>query len=112
MEELGRLSEAKESFALESTLSGKIHINWIRRWKEIGYHVQIIFLKLDSPKLAIQRVAMRVRQGGHDVPKADILRRFGRGLENFAKHYKGLADHWVVYNASGKFPVLLEEHGS
>ncbi|MBS1936994.1 MAG: zeta toxin family protein [Bacteroidetes bacterium] len=110
LEELDRLTKAKESFALESTLSGKTYLKLIEDWKEKGYHVQIIFLQLDSPKLAVHRVAMRVIQGGHDIPKADILRRFERGLKNFMEHYQALADHWMLYDASGDIPVLLSEH--
>ncbi|MCC6838955.1 MAG: hypothetical protein IT230_02225 [Flavobacteriales bacterium] len=58
LEELGRLTKAKDSFALESTLSGKTYVKLIQDWKRLGYHVQIIFLQLDSPKLAVHRVAM------------------------------------------------------
>ncbi|MBS1568387.1 MAG: zeta toxin family protein [Bacteroidetes bacterium] len=112
LEELGKLTKAKESFALESTLSGKSYVKLIQDWKRLGYHVQIIFLKLGSPKLAVHRVAMRVLQGGHDVPRSDILRRFNRGLVNFRDHYQALADHWMLYDASGAVPVLLSEHRS
>ncbi len=110
LEELDRLTREKESFALESTLSGKTYIDLINSWKRLGYHIQIIFLRLDTPRLAVSRVAMRVLQGGHDVPKKDILRRFERGLKNFTERYQALADHWMLYDASGDIPVLLSEH--
>jgi predicted ABC-type ATPase len=112
LKELVHLTESGESFALESTLSGKTYISLIRRLKRKGYFVLIIFLQLDSPELAVQRVAMRVAQGGHNVPKADIRRRFDRGLKNFVEHYQALADHWMRYDASGRLPVLLSESNS
>lgn len=110
LEELERLTKAKESFALESTLSGRTYIELIKGWKELGYRIEVVFLKLDSPGISLKRIASRVAQGGHDVPKVDVLRRFDRGLSNFLEHYRGLADHWILYDASGNVPVLLSEH--
>ena len=54
-----------------------------------------------------RRIASRVAQGGHDVPRIDVLRRFKRGLENFAALYQPLADSWELYDNSGAVPVLL-----
>lgn len=67
-----------------------------------------MFLRLTSPQLALRRIAARVRQGGHDVPKADVLRRFDRGWVNFETLYRPLADAWAVYDNSGPRPTLLE----
>jgi predicted ABC-type ATPase len=49
-----------------------------------------------------------VRQGGHDVPKRDVLRRFKRGWENFQKQYRPMAESWVVYDNSPASPQLME----
>ena len=70
--------------------------------------IEIMFLRLNSPSLALRRVAARVRQGGHSVPRADVLRRFKRGLKNFSA-YRALADAWAVYDNSGPTPILIEE---
>lgn len=67
-----------------------------------------LLLRLTSPQLALRRIAARVRQGGHDVPKADVLRRFDRGWVNFETLYRPLADAWAVYDNSGPRPTLLE----
>jgi predicted ABC-type ATPase len=72
--------------------------------------VEIIFLQLSSPELAIKRVAHRVRQGGHHVPSDDVRRRFARGWRNFESQYRPLADVWAVYENSGPTPVLLEQY--
>jgi predicted ABC-type ATPase len=64
--------------------------------------------RLPSPRLALRRIAARVRQGGHDVPRADVLRRFERGWLNFREHYRSLADHWEVYDNSLRTPCLIE----
>lgn len=97
---LGRIEQAH----------GRTYIELIQQWKRIGYRVEIIFLRLDSPKLSLSRIATLVAQGGHDVPKADVLRRFDRGLKNFNEHYAPLADEWTLYDASGPTPLLLAAH--
>jgi predicted ABC-type ATPase len=65
--------------------------------KELGYHVEIIYLQLASPRLALKRIAGRVLQGGHNVQKADVLRRFYRSWHNFQTVYRPPADAWAVY---------------
>ena len=69
----------------------------------------MVFLFLPSVGLALQRIASRVRQGGHDVPRADVVRRFGRSRKNFQTLYQDVADKWSVYDNSGPMPRLIEE---
>lgn len=68
----------------------------------------MVFLKLPSPQLALRRIAMRVKQGVHNVPRADVLRRFVRGWRNFEIAYKPLAGARAVYDNSRNAPRLLE----
>lgn len=106
--ELDRLAHARVNFAFETTLSGLGHLVRFRQMRAAGFRVEIAFLKLDSPALALRRVATRVRQGGHCVPRADILRRFHRGWKNFTQTYRLAVDAWAVYNNSGDAPTLIE----
>jgi predicted ABC-type ATPase len=69
----------------------------------------MIYLRLNVPSLAVKRVAARVRQGGHDVPHADIVRTFDRSWINFVALYRPLADAWAVVDNSGTVPRLLEQ---
>lgn len=108
LQELTRHFAARESFAFETTLSGKGYIRHIREWQAAGYRVKLIFLQLDSEDEAIARVAQRVRQGGHNIPEATIRRRFTAGLENFEHLYAPQVDAWALYNNSGAQPVLLD----
>jgi predicted ABC-type ATPase len=110
LSELDRLIKTRESFALESTLSGRTYVDLLRRMKRSGYRIEMVFLKLGSVELAIKRVAHRVKLGGHHVPEADVRRRYQRGWPNFATLYRPLADAWAVYENSGSLPVLLERH--
>ncbi|MEO8428725.1 MAG: Zeta toxin family protein [Verrucomicrobiota bacterium] len=107
--ELDRLGRARADFAFETTLSGLVYLQRLKHWKAAGYRIEIIFLRLPSPSLALRRIAARVRQGGHHVPRADVLRRFIRGWVNFQRFYRPLADAWAVYDNSGETPRLIEQ---
>jgi predicted ABC-type ATPase len=108
LREIDRLARAREDFAFESTLSGLSYVGRFHRWRAAGYRIEIVFLRIASPDLALSRIASRVRQGGHDVRRLDVVRRFDRGWGNFERHYRCLADAWVVYENSGPTPQLLE----
>lgn len=110
LSELDRLAAERANFAFETTMSGLAHLGRLKKWKGDGYRIEIVFLKLDSAALAIRRVAMRVRQGGHAVPDGDVQRRFNRGWKNFVNEYRFVADAWVIYNNSGLTPVFLESN--
>lgn len=99
----------KDSFAFETTLSGRIYAQHIPRWQKTGYEVTLIFLSLPDVDTAIARVQQRVREGGHNIPTDVIRRRFGTGLHNFQHLYKPLVDRWALYDNVGVIPVLLEE---
>ncbi len=101
-----------ESFAFETTLSGRNYIRHIRRWKQAGYHVKLIFLSLPSADMAVARVKARADQGGHDVPEAIIRRRFDAGLRNLYNEYRKLVDSWILYDNSGQNPRMLATGGN
>ena len=109
LDELDRLAKARLDFAFESTLSGLTYLNRLKRWKATGYRIEMVFLRLASPQLALHRIAARVKQGGHDVPRADVLRRFDRSWKNFVTAYRLQSDAWAVYDNSGDSPKLLEK---
>jgi predicted ABC-type ATPase len=93
-----------KSFLIESTLSGRYLIKFIKDLKKIDYQIRIIFLFVDSPDILIERVKNRVTKGGHFVPDEDVRRRFTRGKENFRAVYKDLSYFWgLVYNSESGF---------
>ena len=100
-----------DSFAFETTLSGRGYARLIPRWRNQGYLVRVVFLRLLTPQMAISRVAERVLHGGHDIPETVIVRRFSRGWCNFENVYRDLVDDWKVYDNSGRVPILLAEGG-
>ena len=108
LRELNRLVESRAEFAFESTLSGLYYAKRLEDWKSRSYLIEIVYIRLASPQLALSRIASRVRQGGHDVPRTDVIRRFKRGWTNFLNVYQTLADHWAIYENSESKPKLLE----
>ncbi len=109
LEEIGRQLECSNSFAFETTLSGRSYAKRIKSWRSQGYHVKLFFLSLSSVEVAISRVAMRVKEGGHNIPEAVIRRRYITGRSNFENIYCSLVDEWALYDNSGEEPILLAE---
>jgi len=111
LKQINECIRKNESFAFETTLSGKGYCTMIKSWKERGYEIIIYFLKLPSVEFSMERVRLRVDKGGHDIPEQDIRRRFDRSWRNFQTLYKPLADSWIVYDTSGDKPILIDESG-
>ena len=110
--EIKRYASLGGSFAFETTLSGRGYARLIPSWRARGYRVELFFLSLPSAEAAVERVAQRVRQGGHDIPEATIRRRFDAGLDNLHQLYAPLVNRWVLYDNSGELPVLLDAGGN
>ena len=98
----------RENFAFETTLSGRLYARYIRQWQETGYRIKLIFLSLPEVEIAVERVRIRVAQGGHNVDESVIRRRFDKGWNNFHNIYKRLVDAWVLYDNSGESPQLID----
>lgn len=110
LEEIHHYTQENESFAFETTLSGLTYAHMIKKWRQSGYVVKLIFLSLPDAEMALARVAARVAQGGHNVPEEVVRRRFATGIEHF-EHYKVLVDSWQLYDNSTSPPELLDEGG-
>jgi len=113
------LSELRDALAgddsvlIESTLSGRRLAPHLRAAREAGFSVRIIMLFLDSADTCVERVQQRVRKGGHDVPEAEVRRRFDRSIHNFWTVYRLLADTWLlVYNGNGDFQDIAVGGGT
>lgn len=95
------LINKEKSFAFETTLSTRSFKNVIEQAKNKGYSVTLLFLWLNSEDLAVKRVKVRVKEGGHHIPENVIRRRYRSGLSNFFKLYKPNVDDWMFINNSG-----------
>jgi len=99
-------TKSGSDFGFETTLSGRTHLNVLRRLKAGGYKIHIFFLWLPGVDLSLLRIKDRVAEGGHNVPIHDVRRRFSRSISNFFRTYRSLADTWMLFDNSGASPVL------
>ena len=100
LERISALFLAREDFAFETTLSAKSFASVLSAEQRNGYVVHVIFLWLPSAEMAVERVARRVRNGGHSIPKDVVRRRYDRGISNFFNIYRQIADSWVMLDNS------------
>ena len=92
----------RKNFAFETTLSGKTYLNLIRQLQADGWFVELIYLYLPSVQLSIERVAERVKHGGHDIALTSIARRYPRSINNLVHHYAPLCDSVLCLDNSQK----------
>jgi predicted ABC-type ATPase len=100
---LGRVRELaamKSDFAFETTLASRSFAPWLRELQQQGYELHLIYLWLPDADLAVERIAERVRRGGHSVPEADVRRRYLNSLSNFFNLYRPIADSWLMLDNS------------
>jgi len=107
LSEIERHIEARRDFGFETTLAGRSYLRLIRRLRADGWKVELIYLALPNAEMAKLRVAERVSHGGHDIPAADIERRFFRSLENLFTEYASLVDRTVCSLNSGETPEVV-----
>ena len=105
LKRIEELLEKEETFSIETTLATKSYINLVRRAQAKGYSVKVLFFWLNSPELALQRVAERVAKGGHNIPEPVIRRRYVAGIRNFFRLFMSEVDYWDIYDTSG-YPAI------
>src|ERR1700744_3753131 len=109
LDRIRKLINEKVDFAFETTLSTKSYHSLLKSAKKDGYKVWLLFFWLPNPDMAIARVASRVKNGGHFIPKDVIIRRYSRGITNLIAIYLPLADNWFVLDNSSLKPQLIAE---
>jgi predicted ABC-type ATPase len=109
LSKIDKLISIQLDFAFETTLSTKSYVNTIKKARESGYQVTLVFFYLDSEDLAIERVKTRVLEGGHDIPKPVIIRRYFAGLRNLFKLYTAICDYWMLFDNSKLHSELIAE---
>ncbi len=108
LKRLKDLAYGKKSFAFETTLATRFYAKWLAELQRKGFEFHIIFLWLNSPELAFERVRERVNQGGHNIPEEVIYRRYFKGLRNFFRLYRPIVDNWTVYDNSFEAEIIAE----
>lgn len=101
LERIDGLIAQGESFAIETTLSGLSQVKKIEAAKEAGFKIELYYMFCRDINLNIRRVKLRAKQGGHDVPAADVRRRYRRSLYNLDNAYSSLCDKMYLYDTTG-----------
>jgi predicted ABC-type ATPase len=112
---LGRIKtliKEEVSFGFETTLTTLAYKNYIKLAKEKGYMVKLIFLWLNGPEVAKERVKKRVSEGGHNIPEEVIERRYFKGIKNLPG-FMLLADDWLIFdNSSGEYEGVAKKENN
>jgi predicted ABC-type ATPase len=101
----------EESFALETTLATRSYNRLVKRAQSKGYRVSLVYFWLESPEVAIQRVALRVSEGGHNIKEEVIRRRYSAGLRNFFNIYMPIVDYWMLVDNTRTPRTIVAEGG-
>jgi predicted ABC-type ATPase len=108
---INELLKAGVDFAFETTLATRSYLHLVKTAQNLGYQVTLLFIWLDSPKTAIQRVAKRVAKGGHNIPQEVIERRYYRGIFNLIALFISVVDTWMVVNSTNVVIEPIAEGG-
>lgn len=98
----------KETFAIETTLATRSYRTLVEKAKAMGYEVTLLFFWLPSPQMAEMRVASRVAEGGHDIPRNVIHRRYWLGLNNLFEIFVPLVDNWSMFDNNAAMQPIVE----
>jgi predicted ABC-type ATPase len=109
LQRMRSLAIGNQSFAIETTCSGRGHIEFLRHCKQAGWRITLVFLWLPTPEMAITRVGRRIAAGGHAIKPNVIIRRYWAGLRNLHADYLPLADVAAIYDNAGSEPILVAE---
>ena len=107
LNEIHRYVAKRESFALETTFSGKTHARLISKLRADNWRVELIYLWIPSVAVSLDRVRERVEHGGHNIPPEAIIRRFPKSVHNLLYVYSDLCSSTACFDNSGEQPKLI-----
>jgi len=108
---INELLGAGVDFAFETTLATRSYVSLVKEAQAAGYKVTLLFIWLDSPETAIQRVARRVAKGGHNIAQDVVKRRYYRGISNLIALFIPVTDTWMVVNSTNVVIEPIAEGG-
>lgn len=111
LERIAFLIKGDQSFAIETTLSTRSYAKLVKQAQQLGFRVQLLFFWLPTPEHAIERVAQRVREGGHNIPTDVIQRRYQAGIQNLFHIYMPIVDAWMIVENQNNPRILIADGG-
>ena len=110
LERIDYLMQTNQTVAIETTLATKFYKNKLLKAIDNGYKVKLLFFWLPTCEMAINRVAIRVAEGGHNIPKDVIQRRYFRGIENLCEIYLPLCSNWIIFDNENESKLIAEKN--
>ena len=111
LERMNELLDKRADFGVETTLATRSLMRVIEDAKNLGYVVILIYFWLNSPDLAVERVARRVASGGHNVSEPTVRRRYKQGIVNLIHMYIPIVDQWMIFDNSTVPASMIAEGG-
>ena len=108
---IGHHLRDQSSFGFESTYSGRSRPAIVEQAKTLGYATTAFFVGTAHHAINIARVRRRVREGGHDVPDHEIIRRWTAAQENLLETWDYF-DRITIIDNSGEAPVVVTGQGA
>jgi len=109
LQRIDGLLKKQEDFAIETTLATRSYVQTIKKAKENGYHITLVYFWLNSLELAIARVKRIVAEGGHNIPEEVIRRRYKKGIKNLFHLFILIRDYWIIIDNSQKPYIVVAE---
>lgn len=110
---INELLNEQETFAFETTLATRSYRNKILKAKKQDYDITLLFFWLNNVDLAIERVKIRVKEGGHNIPDKIIERRYYNGIYNLFDIYLPIIDGALIFDSSyGKYELIAHKMGT
>lgn len=110
LERIDDLLAEHVDFAFETTLATRSYVQLVKEAQQAGYSVVLLYLWLDTVELAKNRVRIRVKNGGHNIPIDVIERRYRAGLQNLFSLYLPVVNEWLLFDNSSSGPDKIA-HG-
>jgi predicted ABC-type ATPase len=102
---------AHQSVGVETVLSTPKYRRLVGRAKALGFEIGLIYVILKSPELNVERVRLRVLDGGHDVPTDKIIERYTRSLEQLPWFLQEADRAWLFDNSAASPSLIGEKKG-
>lgn len=102
--------QKKQSFIVESTISGRVYLRYLKLAKDNGFKTILVYVALRSAELSAERVAIRVSKGGHNIPVDDIKRRYPKSFQNLKAHLQ-LSELGYIYDNSEDYSLVAKYRG-
>ena len=96
-------------FSIETTLATRSLVSIINEARAQSYVITLLYLWVQAPEIAIQRVRDRVASGGHNIPEDVLRRRYTTGLKYLFDIYMPICDRWMIADNSGPTFMLIAE---